>query len=271
MENEKKRRDTDAERYINSMHTIGRAGAVGAVVILLGMPTALGLMFGAMPKVGTVLQAAIPLLAIFLPSNLFEVLTYTPILGSAVYLTLITGEVINLKLPVVNSVISVMKAEPGTQEADVLAVFAVCTASLVTAVVVAVGVALMVPLQPVLTAPVVKTVASNIVPALFGALLTGALGREIGGGVTARGRLYGMLPAAALVAAITVFDAPLSAFLGLDRLIGREGGVIMSAFSGFVIIAMLPITHFFSKWLYKRGYISIALPGETLTRRGRSR
>ncbi|MDR2421193.1 MAG: hypothetical protein LBD49_03690 [Oscillospiraceae bacterium] len=262
---------TDAERYMNSMHTLGRLGAAGAVVILIGMPVALGLIFNAMPRAGETLRAALPLLAIFLPSNLFEVLTYTPVFGSAVYLTLITGEVVNLKLPVLNSVMGAMKAEPGSQEADVLAVIAVCAASLVTAAVVAAGIALMAPLRPILTAPVVRTASANIVPALFGALLAGVAGRELGGGVTARGRLLGLFPAAALTALITVFDGRLSAFLGLDKLMGQEGGVIIPSFRSFVIIALLPVTYFFGKWMYKRGYIAVALPGETLNRRGRNR
>ncbi|MDR0445954.1 MAG: hypothetical protein LBH17_02815 [Oscillospiraceae bacterium] len=269
---EKSAERTESERYIASMHSLGRAGALGAAAIILAMPIMLGLLFDALPSVGAIAQAALPLLMIFLPSNLFEVIMYTPVLGSSIYLTLITGEVMNLKLPVVNSVLDAMKAEAGTEEADVLTTIAVCTASLVTAIVVAIGVALMVPLKPVMTSAAMKTASANIVPALFGALLAGIVGKDLGGGVTARGKLWGMVPAAIIVAVITVFDTQLSVLLHLDRLLGRAGdGVIMASLQGFVIIAMMPITHFFSKWLYKKGYLRIALPGETITRRVKNR
>jgi hypothetical protein len=36
----------------------------------------------------------------------------------------------------------------------------------------------------------------------------------------------------------------------------------MTVFQGFVIIAMLPLSYFGTKWLYKKGYIRVYLPEE---------
>ncbi|MDR1131752.1 MAG: hypothetical protein LBL15_04975 [Oscillospiraceae bacterium] len=251
----------DNARYIASMHRLGRGGMIGALLIMLGMPTVLGVYFDALPGVGQILQAAIPLLIIFLPSNLFEVLSYTPILGSAIYLTLMTGEVINLKLPVVNVVFRIMAVEAGTVEADVIASVAVSIASLVTMLIVALGIALTLPLQPVLALPSVKIASNNLFPAVMGALLVNMLlTNDLGGGIYARGRLKGLVLPAVLVALLTGFDSQISAFLHLDTLLGQAGnGVIMSVLQGFVIIAILPVAYFSTKRLYNRGAITVDL------------
>jgi hypothetical protein len=254
---------SDSERYINTMHRLGRLGMCGAILIMLGMPTVLGLRFHALPAAAQTIRAALPLLIIFVPSNLFEVISYTPILGSAIYLTLITGEVVNLKLPVVNNALKLTGAEPGSEEADVISSIAVSVAAFVTIGVVTVGVLLSIPLQPFLTTPAVKIVSVNILPALFGALSVNILGGDLGGGIRARGRLKGFVPSLLVILLLTGFDRQLSALLGLDRLIGQEGGgVIMSTFQGLVIILILPISYFFTKWLYKKRRIHVRLPSD---------
>jgi hypothetical protein len=252
---------SDEERYIDSMHRLGRIGMIGAILLLLGMPTAIGLHFNSLSSIRQVIQAALPLLMIFVPSTLFEVLTYTPLLGSAVYLTLITGEVINLKLPVASNAMKILNIEPGTDGADAICSIAVSIASFVTIAIVTAGVALAVPLQPLLAAPAISAAASNILPALFGALAANALDSDLGGGISARGRFKGLLPCAAALLLLSVFDRQISGFLHLDELAGQDGkGVIMSGFQGFVVIAMLPVSYFSTKWLYAKKRIEVRLP-----------
>jgi hypothetical protein len=163
------------EQYVNSMHRLGRGGAIGAILVMLGIPTVLGIYFDALPSVGQVVQAALPLVIVFLPSNLFEVMTYTPILGSSIYLALVTGEVINLKLPVVNSVFKDMNIETGTVDADVISSIAISIASLAVMIIVAIGIVLAVPLQPILASSGVETASSNLLPAVLGSLLASML------------------------------------------------------------------------------------------------
>ncbi|MDR2665587.1 MAG: hypothetical protein LBC21_04855 [Oscillospiraceae bacterium] len=254
---------TDRERYIDSMHTLGRIGTMGAIAILLGIPTVLGLLFDQLPDLGTVIRAALPLLIVFVPSSFFEVITYTPILGSSIYLTLITGEVLNIKLPVANNALRVMNAEPGSESSDIISSIAVCAATFVTLAVVSVGVVLSVPFQPLLSSHAVRIIASNILPAMLGCLLVSALRPSVGGGVMIRGRAKCAVAPALFVAALTLFDKQLSVLLHLDRLLGAEGkGVIMSTLQGFVIICTLPITYFSAKWLYRKKYVRVRLPDD---------
>jgi hypothetical protein len=253
----------DGGRYIDSMHTLGRVGTLGAIAVLLGIPTVLGILFDQLPSLGTVLRAAFPLLIIFVPSNLFEVISYTPILGSSIYLTLITGEVLNIKLPVANNALKVMNAEPGSEESDIISSIAVCTATFVTLAVVSVGVMLSVPFQPLLSAHAVRTVSSNILPAMLGCLLVNSLGSSVGGGVIIKGRIKCIVVPALFIAALTLFDRQISVFLHLDRMLGAEGrGVIMSALQGFVIMCTLPITYYCAKWLFRKNYVRVRLPDD---------
>ncbi|MDR1960958.1 MAG: hypothetical protein LBQ16_01595 [Gracilibacteraceae bacterium] len=260
---EQDRRTAESERYLNAMHRLGRAGTFGAILVMLGIPTAMGLYFDALPAIGQIFQAALPLLIVFLPSNLFEIISYTPILGSSVYLALITGEVLNLKLPVVNSVLQLMSVETGTQEADVIATITVCVTAFVTIAIITLGIVMMIPLQPVLTSAAVKTAASYILSALFGALGSGVLGRDLGGGIKAYGRLRGMIAPCVFMVALVLWDQQISVFLHLDKLMQQDGqGVILHTLQGFVLVLMVLLTYLSNKWLYANGFIRVDLPDE---------
>ena len=61
-------------------------------------------------------------------------------------------------------------ARVGTPENEVISTLSVATSSLVTVLILALGVLLLQPLQPVLENPVLIPAFDNVVPALFGAL-----------------------------------------------------------------------------------------------------
>jgi hypothetical protein len=173
----------------------------------------------------------------------------------------VTGEVLNLKLPVVNSVFKAMDTEGGTVDADVVSSIAVSIASLVAMLVVGLGIALAVPLRPLLASPEAAAAADRLLPAVLGALAVSMLlTSDLGGNVHAKGRLSGLILPVAILALLTCFDRQISGFLHLDRLVGQEGaGVILGVLQGFLIIAILPITYFSTRWLYRRGRIEVSL------------
>jgi hypothetical protein len=237
-------------RYIDSMHRLGRIGTIGAILVMLGIPTILGAAFGALPTLGQLVSTVLPLFIVFAPSNFSEVIYYTPILGSSIYLTFITGEILNLKFPAANNAARMLNVEPGTESADVISAIAVSVASFVVMALVIVCVVLVIPLQPVLTLPAVKTVSANILPALFGAIIIPTFSGSIGGGATSRGRLKGIILPAALVLALNL----------LDRYVLKTG--MMGNLQGFLIVAILPIAWFGTKRLYRKGSITVTLPDD---------
>jgi hypothetical protein len=235
--------------YIRNMHRLGRIGIIGALFIFLGMPTFLGVYFNVLPGALRILSSSAGLLAIFIPICFSEMVAYTPILGSSIYLSTVTGEILNLKLPVAINAMRQANVEQGTEAADIAATISVCVASFVTLVVVSCGVILLIPLQPVLTLPAVQTATANILPALFGALSLSVLGNNIGGGIRAPNRLKGAILPAVLVAVLTLIDN-----------LWVKNFDYMSQLQGLVIIAMLPVIYFSTKSFYKRGKIKVILP-----------
>lgn len=229
--------------YLDSMHRLGRLGALGAIFISIMIPTIISIAFDIFPGFLKIITTSAGLLAIFFPVAVSEVLSFTPVLGSSIYLTLITGNVMNLKLPVAANSVKLLNVEQGTEKGDVISAIAISISSIATVVIIAIGVLLMVPLKPVLSTPAVQTASHYILPALFGALSLGLLGRNVGGGVIIKGRFKAAIIPAIIV--VTIFF--ISPFLAHNL-------------SGVLIIVSLPITYFSSKFLYKRGKIKVILP-----------
>ena len=87
------------KNYETSIHRIGRIGVIIAIVFMLGIPAVISTVYGVWPEsIGQIFAVGGGLLAVFLPTNIAEVLSYTPILGSSAYLTFLTGNVMNLSL-----------------------------------------------------------------------------------------------------------------------------------------------------------------------------
>ena len=86
------------------------------------------------------------------------------------YLAFITGNLINMKIPCAVNARDIVGAKAGTPENEIISTLSIATSSLVTIVVLAVGVALLIPLQPVLQSETLRPAFDNVVPALFGAM-----------------------------------------------------------------------------------------------------
>lgn len=86
------------------------------------------------------------------------------------YLAFVTGNLTSLKVPAALTAMENAGTKPGTDEGEVISTLAVATSSIVTTVIIALGVALLVPLTPLLENPAVKPAFDNILPALFGGL-----------------------------------------------------------------------------------------------------
>ena len=117
------------------------------------------------------LKGLIGVAPIYWTVGLIEVLTFVPMLGTgSSYLAFVTGNLTSLKVPAALNAMENAKVKPGTEEGEVISTIAVATSSIVTTLVIALGVALLVPLTPILNNPVIKPAFDNILPALFGGL-----------------------------------------------------------------------------------------------------
>ena len=159
------------ETYLKSTHRLGRIVSVITLVLLVGAPFAIGALLGAEPDLGAVARAFLSVGLVWTVSSVVEFLVYTPMLGAGgSYLAFITGNLINMKIPCAMNAKELVNAKSGTAENEVIATLSIATSALVTIVVLALGVVLLIPLQPVLQSPVLAPAFDNVVPALFGAM-----------------------------------------------------------------------------------------------------
>ena len=159
------------EKYNNRTHVLGRTVCSITLVLLLGAPFVMGMHLGAMPNLPAAGKAFLAGGIVWFVSCIAEYLVYTPMLGAGGgYLAFITGNLINMKIPCAVNARDIVGAKTGTPENEIISTLSIATASLVTILVLAVGVALLIPLQPVLQDPALQPAFDNVVPALFGAM-----------------------------------------------------------------------------------------------------
>ena len=157
--------------FNNGLHRIGRITLILAVVMLVTVPFVIGMMNGVSPDWSGFLSGFAKVGIIYIPVAIVEFLVYTPMLGvGGSYLSFITGNVTNMKIPCVMNAKEIAGTESGTPEHEIISTISVATSAIVTTLVIVAGVVLLVPLQPVLQAEVLLPAFNNVVPALFGAL-----------------------------------------------------------------------------------------------------
>ena len=159
------------EQFNRRTHVLGRIVSAITLVLLVGAPFLIGTFLGAMPDMGAVAKGFLSVGLVWTVSSVAEFLIYTPMLGAGGgYLAFITGNLINMKIPCAVNARDIAGTKTGTAENEIISTLSIATSSLVTIVVLALGVALLVPLQPVLQSPVLQPAFANVVPALFGAM-----------------------------------------------------------------------------------------------------
>ena len=159
------------EQFNRRTHVLGRIVSVITLVLLVGAPFLIGTFLGAMPDMGAVAKGFLSVGLVWTVSSVAEFLIYTPMLGAGGgYLAFITGNLINMKIPCAVNARDIVGTKTGTAENEIISTLSIATSSLVTIIVLALGVALLVPLQPVLQSPVLQPAFANVVPALFGAM-----------------------------------------------------------------------------------------------------
>lgn len=159
------------EEFNNGLHRIGRFTLIAAMIMLISIPFIVGAVNGVMPSMSGFLRGFATVGLIYIPVAIVEFLVYTPMLGvGGSYLSFITGNVTNMKIPCVMNAKDIAKTEPGTPEHEIVSTISVAVSAITTTLVIIAGVIMLVPLQPVLQAEALLPAFNNVVPALFGAL-----------------------------------------------------------------------------------------------------
>ncbi|MBQ7833578.1 MAG: hypothetical protein IJ336_08390 [Lachnospiraceae bacterium] len=157
--------------YMKKTDLYGKIWIWTAVVVVLLVPIAICVYYNAWPEATAVFKGLLGVAPIYWTVGVIEVITYTPMLGTGgTYLAFVTGNLTSLKAPSALNAMENAEVKPGTEEGEVISTLAIATCSIVTTLVLVVGVCLLTVISPILDSPVLTPAFDNILPALFGGL-----------------------------------------------------------------------------------------------------
>ena len=157
--------------YIDSVHRDGRIWNIGVMLLLMAFPIAVALIWGATPDWNGLIMGLIATAPMYWAVGIIETITYVPMLGAGgSYLSFVTGNISNLKLPCALNALEQNEVSANSEEGEVISTIAIATSSIVTTLIIIIGVILIVPLTPILAAEELQPAFDQILPALFGGL-----------------------------------------------------------------------------------------------------
>ncbi len=172
------KKNKNQKSYFDRVHGWGRISSISALCVLLMFPVAITLYLGVVPDktfLHFVLNGLLKVVPLYWALAVVEVIFYTPMLGAGgTYLSFVTGNIVNLKLPCAISAMENAKVKATSEEGDVISTIAIATSAIVTTIVLAVGIIAFAPfLDDFTNSPLLMPAFKQVLPALFGALGAG--------------------------------------------------------------------------------------------------
>ena len=226
-------------------HKWGRVGTLIALLYMISIPFVVLSFYDCVPSFGEVINiSTISILMIYIPVGFSEAISYTPILGASSYLTFITGNIMNLKLPCAVNAMKLARKEPNTPEGEAISSVAVAVCSIMTILILALAAILSSWISPIFELPSVKTASNYLIPALFGSLTLGLFASTSSGKKTVKNGVIGVVP---VIVIITV----------LALIVRIASGSSLFGMVGFLILFMLPVAIISSRIMWKKGLIKV--------------
>ena len=157
--------------YIDSVHRDGRIWNIGVMLLLIAFPLTVAFIFGAAPDWKALFVGLLATAPMYWAVGVIETVTFVPMLGAGgSYLSFVTGNISNLKLPCAINALEQNEVSASSEEGEIISTIAIATSSIVTTIIIIIGVVCIVPLTPILEAPVLEPAFAQMLPALFGGL-----------------------------------------------------------------------------------------------------
>lgn len=157
--------------YIDSVHRYGKIWGMCICALLLLFPVAVSIVFSSSPEWSAMAKGLFATLPMYWAVGVIEVFTYVPMLGAGgTYLSFVTGNISNLKLPCAVDAMERANVKASSEEGEVISTISIAVSSIVTTIIIIIGVVLIIPLTPILESPVLEPAFAMILPALFGGL-----------------------------------------------------------------------------------------------------
>ena len=124
--------------YMDSVHFYGRIWCVAAILVLVAVPVLMCIHVRAWPDWGVVGKGFASVAVLFYPTGIIEVIAYAPLLGAGgTYLSFLTGNIANLKLPCALSSMESAKVRANSEEGEIISTISIAASAIVTTLVVA--------------------------------------------------------------------------------------------------------------------------------------
>lgn len=157
--------------YMDSVHRDGRIWNLSVMLIIMAFPVVVGVIFSAIPDWAAVGKGLLATAPMYWAVGIIETITYIPMLGAGgSYLSFVTGNISNLKLPCALNALENAEVKAQSEEGEIISTISIAVSSIVTTIIIILGVLLIVPLTPVLSSETLKPAFDQMLPALFGAL-----------------------------------------------------------------------------------------------------
>lgn len=159
--------------YETALHRLGKISTAVMLVALISVPIVMTMIFGIEVEADKTLTAFVGAFSLFGIIGAIEFFSYAPILGAGgQYLSFITGNIGNLKLPAALSGIKISGYATGSKEAEVISMISIAASSIMTTLIIFIGMLFVGQFLPLLQSPILAPAFSNLMPALLGALAT---------------------------------------------------------------------------------------------------
>ena len=124
--------------YFDRVHTYGRISCLLSLVFFLCIPLAISLHFNVWPEL-SVIGKGLASLLIFFVTGIVEVVAYSPMLGAGgTYLSFVSGNIMNLKMPCAINAMENAKVKANTEEGEVITTIAIAASTITTTIIIAV-------------------------------------------------------------------------------------------------------------------------------------
>ena len=224
--------------FVERAHKTGRIFMICFIAYSIAIPVVISAAFNAWPSLPDILPALLTLLAMLGVQGVLEAALYTPILGSSCYLTFATGNIMNLKVPCALNAQKVAGVETNTTAGDAIALISTCVSSIVTTIILFLGMFLVIPLKPFLESQIASSASNYLMAALFGCLVLAFIAPS-GGKTDIKNKLWiGIIPFV-LTAALAI------------------AGVLETSAAVAMVLVAIPVCLITARILYKKGIVRV--------------
>lgn len=157
--------------YMDSVHRDGRIWNLSMMVLMFLFPVIVAIIYQVVPDWHGFLMGILATAPMYWAVGVVETITYVPMLGAGgSYLSFVTGNISNLKLPVALNALEQADVKVNSEEGEIISTITIAVSSIVTTLIIILGVVLITPLTPILDSPSLEPAFAQILPALFGGL-----------------------------------------------------------------------------------------------------